>query len=135
MAKLVTGSQSQRLAAGLNLVSLVLRLINVRDTLPVACLACLPVLALEPAHTEKGAHCRLSAGAQGPQRSGLTSYQLRYHLKDRYENLFQAPQGDAMILVMWQDDLLGVAWFIDACSERVYTSAGPPVGDQASDQP
>ena len=24
---------------------------------------------------------------------------------------------------------------IDACLERVYTSAGPPVGDQASDQP
>ena len=27
------------------------------------------------------------------------------------------------------------ARFIDACLERVYTSAGPPVGDQASDQP
>ena len=25
--------------------------------------------------------------------------------------------------------------FIDACLERVYTSAGPPVGTQASDQP
>ena len=46
-----------------------------------------------------------------------------------------APQGDAMILFMWQDDIIGVARFIDACLERVYTSAGPPVGDQASDQP
>ena len=38
-------------------------------------------------------------------------------------------------LCLWQDDIMGVARFIDACLERVYTSAGPPVGDQASDQP
>ena len=50
-------------------------------------------------------------------------------------DLFQAPQGNAMILFMWQDDIIGVARFIDACLERVSTSAGPPVGDQASDQP
>ena len=55
---------------------------------------------------------------------------------DRYENLFQTSQGDAMILFMWQDDIIGVARFIDAYLKRVYTSpAGPPVGDQASDQP
>ena len=54
---------------------------------------------------------------------------------DRNKNLFQAPHGDAMILFMWQDDIIGVARFIDACLERVYTSAGPPVEDQASDQP
>ena len=40
-----------------------------------------------------------------------------------------------MILFLWQDDIIGVARFLDACLERVYTSAGPPVGDQASDQP
>ena len=62
------------------------------------------------------------------------------NLRDRYENLFQAPQGDAMInlmniLFIWQDDIIGVARFIDACLERVSTSAGPPVGDQASDEP
>jgi hypothetical protein len=34
-----------------------------------------------------------------------------------------------------QDDGIGAAWSIDACSEIVYTSGGPPVGDQASDQP
>ena len=56
-------------------------------------------------------------------------------LRDRNKILFQAPHGDAMILFMWQDDIIGVARFIDACLERVYTSAGPPVGDQASDQP
>ena len=43
--------------------------------------------------------------------------------------------GNAVILIMWPDDITGVARFIDACLERVYTSDGPPVGDQASDQP
>ena len=40
-----------------------------------------------------------------------------------------------MILFMWQDDIIGVARFIDACLERVYPSTGPPMEDQASDQP
>ena len=56
-------------------------------------------------------------------------------LRDRFENLLQAPEGDEMILYMWQDDIIVVARYIDACIERVYTSAGPPVRDQASDQP
>ena len=50
-------------------------------------------------------------------------------------NRVQAPYSDAMILFMWQDDIIGVAQFIDACLERVFTSAAPPLGDQASDQP
>ena len=29
--------------------------------------------------------------------------------------------------LMWQDDIIGVARFIDACLERVCTSPGPPV--------
>ena len=41
----------------------------------------------------------------------------------------------AMIPFVWQDDIIGVARFIDACLEREYTSAGPPMVDQASDQP
>ena len=39
-------------------------------------------------------------------------------LRDRYQNLFQAPQGDAMLLFMWQDGIIGVARFIDACLEE-----------------
>ena len=39
-----------------------------------------------------------------------------------------------MRLFMWQDDLVGVAKFIDECLEIVY-SAGPLNGGQASDQP
>ena len=42
----------------------------------------------------------------------------------------QQLQGDAMILFLWQDDIIGVAQFIDACLERIYTLAGPPVGDR-----
>ena len=38
-------------------------------------------------------------------------------------------------LTAMQDDIIGVARFIYARLERVYTSTGPPVGDQASDQP
>ena len=47
-------------------------------------------------------------------------------LRDRYENLFQAPPGDAVILFMWQDDIIGVARFIDVCLERVYTQLALP---------
>jgi hypothetical protein len=36
---------------------------------------------------------------------------------------------------MRQDETIGVALFIDACLETVYTSAGPPLGDHALDQP
>jgi hypothetical protein len=54
---------------------------------------------------------------------------------DGNENQFQAPHCDAMSLLMWQDDIIGIARFIDVCLERVYISAGPPVGDQASDRP
>ena len=39
-------------------------------------------------------------------------------LRDRCKNLYQAPQGDAMILFMSQYDIIGVAQFIDACLEE-----------------
>ena len=45
-------------------------------------------------------------------------------LRDRYENLLQAPQGDAIVPFMWQDDSVGVARIFDECLERVSTSQG-----------
>jgi hypothetical protein len=30
-------------------------------------------------------------------------------LRDSNQNLFALPQGDAMLLFMWQDDVIGVA--------------------------
>ncbi len=74
-------------------------------------------------------------GVLGDEKHLVFECPASQDLRDRNKNLFQAPHGDAMILFMWQDDIIGVARFIDACLERVYTSAGPPVGDQASDQP
>ena len=38
------------------------------------------------------------------------------------------PELPLGLLCMWQDDIIGVARFIDACLEGVYTSAGPPWG-------
>jgi hypothetical protein len=37
------------------------------------------------------------------------------HVRHEYADLFEGPQGTAMILLMWQDNLTGVARFIDAC--------------------
>ena len=36
-----------------------------------------------------------------------------------------------MILFMWQCDIIGVARLIGACLGKVYTSAGPRMGNQA----
>ena len=50
-------------------------------------------------------------------------------LRDRDENLLQAPPCDAMILFMWQDDIISVARFIDMCLESVpisWPSRGGP---------
>jgi len=53
-------------------------------------------------------------------------------VRDTYRHLFV---GDpTMRQFMWQDDLVGVAKFVDACMEMMYT-AGPSAGGQASDQP
>ena len=74
-------------------------------------------------------------GVLGDEKNLLYECPALQDLRDRYENLFQAYQGDAMTLFMWQDDVIGVARVIDHAQKECYTSAGPPVGDQASDQP
>ena len=83
--------------------------------------------------------CRLcQLGALGGEKHLVCSSALHCRICVSYGNLCQAPQGDAMILFMWQDasyDIIGVARFIVACLERVYISAGPPMGARASDQP
>ena len=48
-------------------------------------------------------------------------------LRDRYENLFEALQGDVMILSMWRDDIINVAQFINACLRSVHISWPSPV--------
>ena len=47
-------------------------------------------------------------------------------LRGKRPHLFQGTQADAMVLFMWQDDIIGVVRFIDACLERIlYTSDQP----------
>ena len=44
-------------------------------------------------------------------------------LRDKRPHLFDGAQTDAMVLFMWQDDIIGVVRFIDECLERIlYTS-------------
>ena len=74
-------------------------------------------------------------GAFGDEKHLVSECPALQDLRDRFESLFQAHQGGAMILFMWQDDVIGVVQHLYMCIERVNTSAGPPVGDQTSDQP
>ena len=47
-------------------------------------------------------------------------------LRDKRPHLFDGAQTDAMVLFMWQDDMIGVVRFIDECLERIlYTSDQP----------
>ena len=48
------------------------------------------------------------------------------NLRDKRPHLFDGAQTDAMLLFMWQDDMIGVVRFIDECLERIlYTSDQP----------
>ena len=47
-------------------------------------------------------------------------------LHDKRPHLFDGARTDAMVLFMWQDDMIGVVRFIDECLERIlYTSDQP----------
>ena len=51
-------------------------------------------------------------GVLGDDKHLVFEYPALQDLRDRNKNLFQAPHGDAMILFMRQDDIIGVARFI-----------------------
>ena len=47
-------------------------------------------------------------------------------LRDKRHHLFESAQTDAMVLITWQDDTIGVVRLIDECLERIlYTSDQP----------
>ena len=83
-----------------------------------------------------GGKCWLLAlcqrGVLGDEKHLVFECPALQDLRDTNKNLFRAPHGDAMILLMWQDDIIDVARSIDMCLERGYTSAGPLMGYQAS---
>ena len=39
--------------------------------------------------------------------------------EDKRPHFFEGTQADAMVLFMWQDDMVGVVRFIDDCPERI----------------
>ena len=53
-------------------------------------------------------------------------WHLLQDLRDKRPHLFDGAQTNAMVLFMWQDDMIGVVRFIDECLERIlYTSDQP----------
>ena len=60
----------------------------------------------------------------------FTSFEFECHalqdLRAKRPHLFEGAQADAMMLFMWQDDMIGMVQFIDECLERIlYTSDQP----------
>ena len=47
-------------------------------------------------------------------------------LRDKRPHLFDGAQIDAMVLFMWQDDMIGVVRFIDDCLERIFYTSDQP---------
>ena len=47
-------------------------------------------------------------------------------LPDKRPHLFEGPQADAMVLFMWQDDMIGVVRFIDERLERIFYTSDQP---------
>ena len=83
----------------------------------------LPVLRALPFlhHMPSLTASTLQQGVLGDEKHVVLECSALQDLRDRYENLFQVPQADAMIPFMWQDDIIGVAVITDACLQRVYT--------------
>ena len=40
-------------------------------------------------------------------------------LRNKRAHLFEGAQADAMVLFIWQDDMIGVVRIIDECVERI----------------
>ena len=55
-------------------------------------------------------------------------------IRDKHPGLF-GEHATTMLQFMWQDDIRGVAIFIQECLDRCYGANPDPEGGQASDQP
>ena len=47
-------------------------------------------------------------------------------LRDKRPYLFEGTQADAMVLFMWQDDMVGVVRLFDECLERILHTSDQP---------
>ena len=62
----------------------------------------------------------------GDEQHMLIECSALQDLRDRRRHLFEGVQIEVMVSFMWQDDMIGVARFIDECLERIlYTSDQP----------
>ena len=46
--------------------------------------------------------------------------------RDKRPHLFDGAQTDAMVLLMWQGDMIGVVRFMDECLERILYASDQP---------
>ena len=73
--------------------------------------------------------CRLrTSGTLGDEKHLVFECPEVQCFREQWPHLFQGPQ--TMLAFMWQDDLIGVAKFVNACLHKMNPSEG-----QTSDQP
>ena len=74
----------------------------------------------------RGSATYVSIGPLGMRSNLVFECPALQDLRDKRPHLFDGAQTDAMVLFMWQDDMIGVVRFIDDCLERIlYTSDQP----------
>ena len=79
--------------------------------------------------------CTLCAGGNpGDEQHVVFECPGLQDIRDKHQGLF-GEHAATMLQFMWQDDIRGVAIFIQECLDRCYGANPDPEGGQASDQP
>ena len=79
--------------------------------------------------------CTLCAGGHpGDEQHAVFECPGLQDIRDKHQGLF-GEHAATMLQFMWQDDIRGVAIFIQECLDRCYGANPDPEGGQASDQP
>ena len=79
--------------------------------------------------------CTLCAGGNpGDEQHVVFECPGLQDIRDKHQGLF-GEHAATMFQFMWQDDIRGVAIFIQECLDRCYGANPDPEGGQASDQP
>ena len=79
--------------------------------------------------------CTLCAGGNpGDEQHAVFECPGLEDIRDKHQGLF-GEHAATMLQFMWQDDIRGVAIFIQECLDRCYGANPDPEGGQPSDQP
>ena len=79
--------------------------------------------------------CTLCAGGNpGDEQHAVFECPGLQDIRDKHQGLF-GEHAATMLQFMWQDDIRGVAIYIQECLDRCYGDNPDPEGGQASDQP